>query len=65
MRLESFNQLPGDSLDRVELIMAVEEAYDIEIPDDEAKKFRTAQDVLDYLERREGDRKRKKGGRPN
>jgi acyl carrier protein len=58
-------------LDRLELIMALEERFDVEIPDEDARKFRTAQDVLDYIERvtRAGrhkkDGKRKKGGNPN
>jgi acyl carrier protein len=49
----------GDSLDRVELIMALEEAFDIEIPDNDAEKFRTMQDAINYV------RKRKKGGDSN
>jgi acyl carrier protein len=58
-------QLPGDSLDRVELIMALEEKFNIEIPDEDAKKFRTVRDALDYIERHEKVDKRKKGGHLN
>lgn len=42
--------LGADSLDVVELIMALEEKFDIEIPDDEAEKISTVQDVVSYIE---------------
>ncbi|MBW6488053.1 acyl carrier protein [Sulfurimonas sp.] len=42
--------LGADSLDVVELVMALEEKFDIEIPDDEAEKIRTVKDVVDYIE---------------
>ena len=42
--------LGADSLDVVELVMALEEKFDIEIPDDEAEKIQTVQDVLSYVE---------------
>lgn len=42
--------LEADSLDAVEIIMAMEGEYDIEIPDEEAEKFRTVQDILSYVE---------------
>ena len=41
--------LNADSLDIVELIMAFEEAFGIEIPDDEAEKIRTVGDAIDYI----------------
>lgn len=41
--------LGGDSLDLVELIMAFEEAYGLEISDDDAEKIKTFQDVLNYI----------------
>ena len=44
--------LGADSLDIVELIMALEEEYDIEIPDEDAEKLRTVGDVQSYLESR-------------
>ena len=44
--------LEADSLDAVEIIMAVEEAFNIEIPDEEAEKFRTVRDIVDYVEAR-------------
>lgn len=47
----SFTQdLGADSLDTVELVMAFEEEFNVEIPDDEAAKILTVQNVLDYLE---------------
>ena len=41
--------LGADSLDTVELIMAFEEEFDVEIPDTEAEKIKTVQDVIDYI----------------
>jgi acyl carrier protein len=45
--------LGADSLDIVELIMALEEEYDIEIPDEDAEKIQTVQDVISYVESRQ------------
>jgi acyl carrier protein len=45
------DDLGADSLDTVELAMAIEEAFDIEIPDNDAEKMRTVQDVIDYIEK--------------
>ena len=41
--------LGADSLDQVELIMAFEDAFDIEIPDEDAEKMRSVKDAMDYL----------------
>ena len=41
--------LDADSLDAVELIMAVEEEFDIEIPDEKATEIKTVQDIVDYI----------------
>jgi len=41
--------LGADSLDTVELIMKFEEEFDMEIPEAEAEKLRTVQDVIDYI----------------
>ena len=43
------DDLGADSLDIVELIMALEEEFDIEIPDDDAEKVVTVTDVVDYI----------------
>jgi len=43
------DDLGADSLDTVELVMAFEEEFDVEIPDEAAEKIRTVQDVIDYL----------------
>jgi acyl carrier protein len=45
------DDLGADSLDRVELIMALEEAFDLEIPDEEAEKIKTVQHAVDYIEK--------------
>jgi acyl carrier protein len=43
------DDLGADSLDIVELVMAFEEAFDIEIPDEDAEKIRTVQEAIDYI----------------
>ncbi|HBH29140.1 MAG: acyl carrier protein [Desulfofustis sp. PB-SRB1] len=43
------DDLGADSLDLVELIMAMEEKFDIEIPDEDAEKIVTVQDAVDYV----------------
>ena len=42
--------LGADSLDIVELVMTMEEEFDLEIPDEDAESLRTVQDISDYLE---------------
>jgi acyl carrier protein len=42
--------LGADSLDTVELVMAFEEEFEIEIPDEEAEKIATVQDAISYIE---------------
>lgn len=46
------DDLGADSLDIVELVMAMEEEFDIEIPDEDAEKLKTVQDVASYLEKK-------------
>ncbi|MBO7173033.1 MAG: acyl carrier protein [Burkholderiaceae bacterium] len=41
--------LGADSLDTVELVMALEDAFKVEIPDDQQEKLRTVQDAIDFI----------------
>jgi len=43
------DDLGADSLDTVELVMAFEEEFGIEIPDDDAEKIQTVQNAIDYI----------------
>jgi acyl carrier protein len=45
------DDLGADSLDRVELIMALEETFGIEIPDEDAEKIVTVQNAVDYIQK--------------
>ena len=53
VKLESkiIEDLGADSLDVVELVMALEEKFDIQIPDADAEKLISIQDVVDYIEK--------------
>jgi acyl carrier protein len=44
------DDLGADSLDTIELVMAFEEAFSIEIPDEEAEKIRTVKNAIEYIE---------------
>jgi acyl carrier protein len=46
------DDLGADSLDTVELVMAFEEAFEVEIPDEDAEKIRTVQDAITYVEKK-------------
>jgi len=46
------DDLGADSLDTVELVMALEEEFDQEIPDEDAEKIRTVQDAINYIQGR-------------
>jgi len=48
-RASFIDDLGADSLDIVELVMAMEEEFDIEIPDDDAEKIQTIEDVISYV----------------
>ena len=49
------DDLGADSLDTVELVMAFEEAFGVEIPDDAAEKITTVKDAIDYIEKHKGE----------
>ncbi|EDP45824.1 acyl carrier protein [Rickettsiella grylli] len=49
MEASFVDDLGADSLDTVELVMALEEEFDTEIPDEEAEKIRTIQQAVDYI----------------
>ena len=44
------SDLGADSLDTVELVMALEDTFGIEIPDDQQEKIQTVQDIITYIE---------------
>ncbi|MFN3925961.1 MAG: acyl carrier protein [Pseudanabaenaceae cyanobacterium] len=44
------NDLGADSLDTVELVMSLEEAFELEIPDEDAQGIQTVQDVVNYID---------------
>jgi len=48
------DDLGADSLDQVELIMAMEEEFDISISDEEAEKIITVRDAIEYIEQSKG-----------
>jgi acyl carrier protein len=45
------DDLGADSLDQVELIMAMEEEFDVSIPDEDAEKIATVQDAINYIQK--------------
>ncbi len=50
------DDLGADSLDTVELIMALEEEFDLDIPDEDAEKLSTVGSAVDYIEKRLADK---------
>jgi acyl carrier protein len=48
------DDLGADSLDIVELVMAFEEEFNVEIPDDAAEKITTVKDATDYIDQHQG-----------
>ena len=48
------DDLGADSLDTVELVMAFEEEFGVEIPDDAAEKIATVKDAIDYIDQNKG-----------
>jgi acyl carrier protein len=51
------DDLGADSLDIVELVMAFEEGFDLEIPDEDAEKITTVKDAVDYIESKQASKK--------
>jgi acyl carrier protein len=51
MEASFVDDLGADSLDTVELVMALEEEFDTEIPDEEAEKIQTIQQAVDYVKK--------------
>jgi acyl carrier protein len=51
------DDLGADSLDQVELVMAFEEAFGIEIPDEDAEKITSVKDAIDYIEKHSKEKK--------
>ena len=45
------DDIGADSLDVVEIVMQIEEEFDIEIPDEEVEKLTTVQEIIDYVEK--------------
>ncbi len=52
LKASFIDDLGADSLDIVELVMSLEEEFDIEIPDDDAEKIQTIGDVISYVKER-------------
>lgn len=50
-RESTFKEMKADSLDVVQALVAVEEKFDIEIPDEEAQKFRNFGDFVDFVQK--------------
>ena len=50
METSLMKDLEADSLDAVEIIMAIEDEFDIEIPDEDAEKFQNIGDIVKYVE---------------
>jgi len=51
------NDLGADSLDIVELVMELEEEFDMSIPDEDAEKIRTVGEAIDYIKKNKGEEK--------
>ena len=56
------DDLGADSLDTVELVMAFEEAFGVEIPEDAAEKISTVKDAIDYIEKQKVRLSRRQAG---
>jgi len=54
METSLMKDLEADSLDAVEIIMAIEDEFDIEIPDEDAEKFQNVGDIVRYVDEKVG-----------
>lgn len=50
------DDLGADSLDLVELVMAFEEAFELDIPDEDAEKIATVKDAVEYIQAKKGEK---------
>lgn len=50
MEMSIINDLDADSLDAVEVMMDIEDEFEIEIPDEDAEKFKNIKDIVAYVE---------------
>jgi len=50
MSTSLMKDLEADSLDAVEIIMAIEDEFDLEVPDEDSEKFQTVGDIVKYVE---------------
>jgi acyl carrier protein len=57
-RQSTFKEIKADSLDVVQALVAVEETFGIEIPDEEAQKFQNFGDFVSYVENRVGQKEK-------
>jgi acyl carrier protein len=57
-RESTFKEIKADSLDVVQALVAVEETFDIEIPDEEAQKFQNFGDFISYVEHQVGQKEK-------
>lgn len=55
MEASFVDDLGADSLDTVELVMALEEEFDTEIPDEDAERIRTIQQAVDYIKQHQAE----------
>ncbi|GAI39309.1 unnamed protein product [marine sediment metagenome] len=57
-RESTFKDLKADSLDIVQALVAIEDEFDIEVPDEEAQKFQNFGDFIDYVESRVAEKEK-------
>ena len=57
-RESNFKDIKADSLDIVQALVAIEDEYDIEVPDEDAQKFQNFGDFIDYVENRVAEKEK-------